>query len=760
MRSTVPKIEPRRISLTIVLIGPLLLFGSMLLRGEVLYWGTPMLQFVPWHRFALETFRLGGVPLWNPMLGMGAPLLANLQSALLYPPNLLLWIVGPELGHGYLVVLHLLIAAVGMMLLTRKLGLGAFGQMVAAVTFSLSGYMVARAWFISINHAAAWLPWILLFAEQLFERMEQRPAFRKTLPSVLGLTLVLTLQWLAGHAQTAWYSLAMLAGWTLWRLSKNFRGDSTRWILSRLIYAGIMAFILSAAQLLPTLEYLSISQRAGSLDRELALTYSFWPWRFLGLVFPDLFGNPAHGNYWGYGNFWEDAIYIGVLPILLALGSLRRGLGGAKRGASIERFLLITSGVVILLALGKNTPLFLFLFDTIPTFDLFQAPTRWNLLLIFCLSLLAAIGADRWSTPSGKGLYWTRLLTAGAAIIALASYLGLSLLPQVEPTFVRSFAVGGIFLTLSGLLTLFLPKERVDLKVAIVGSFMVVDLVLAGQGLNPSTAPSVFEGNVLAEREIQTTMRVYMPSALEQRLKFEESHRFDTFMPGFEWETVRKVGLPNASLLDGIASVNNFDPMLPGRYVTFLEALEALEPAEQDALLSWMGVAYKIAPDPEDDLDVVFLPHTTEGRVHLIAGATFVDSAEQALDLVVSGERDLEDQIVLEGEPPNQSWSGGGGRILSINESGPNAIEIKVDAPNGGWLAIADTWYPGWVAKVDGSRTAIFRANYLFRAVAVPPGIHSVESRYQPMSFTLGVILSLTGFIAVTIQGIQCFRRK
>ena len=755
-----PETNARRISLVMVLVGPLLLFGPMLLRGEVLYWGTPMLQFVPWHRFALETFRLGEIPLWNPMLGMGAPLLANLQSAVLYPPNLLLWIVGPELGHGYLVVLHLLIAAVGMMLLARKLGLGALGQMVAAVTFSLSGFMVARAWFISINHAAAWLPWILLFAEKLFERMEERPAFKETLPAVLGLTLALTLQWLAGHAQTAWYSLAFLAGWTLWRLSRNLNIDSIRWVLSRLLYAGILAFVLSAAQLLPTLEYLSISQRAGSLEREFALTYSFWPWRFLGLIFPDLFGNPANGDYWGYGNFWEDAIYIGVFPVLLALGSLRRSVGKSIRVASLERFLLITSGVVILLALGKNTPLFLFLFEYVPTFDLFQAPTRWTLLLVFSLALLAAKGAEHWSTPSGKGLYWIRLLTAGAGIIALASYLGLWLMPQVEPTFVRSFAVGGIFLTLSGLLTLFLPKERVDLKVGIVGSLLIVDLVLAGQGLNPLMDSSVFEGNVIGERVTQTDTRVYMPSPLEDRLKFEESHRFDTFEPGFEWHKVREMGLPNTSMLEGIASVNNFDPMLLDRYVTYMEALEALEPAQQATLLSWMGVAYRIAPDPGDDLGVVFLPLTTEGRVHFIAGAAFVDSAEQALDLVVSGNLDLEDQVVLESEPPNYPWSGGGGTILSVHEPGPSAIEITVDAPNGGWLAIADTWYPGWVASVDGSQAEIFRANYLFRAVAVPPGIHTIASSYQPMSFTVGGILSLIGLIVVTIQGIQCFRKK
>jgi hypothetical protein len=74
---------------------------------------------------------------------------------------------------------------------------------------------------------------------------------------------------------------------------------------------------LAAIQLIPTAEYLMQSQRASAVSYDLAMTYSFWPWRFLSLLAPDLFGNPAIGDYWGYGNYWEDAVYIGLAPFLL-----------------------------------------------------------------------------------------------------------------------------------------------------------------------------------------------------------------------------------------------------------------------------------------------------------------------------------------------------------------------------------------------------------------------------------------------------------
>ncbi|HET7010735.1 MAG TPA: hypothetical protein VFI11_08175, partial [Anaerolineales bacterium] len=120
----------------LALAGPLLLLGPMLVRGEVLFWGTPLLQFYPWHSFAVEAIRQGHVPLWNPYVGMGAPLLANLQSALLYPPNWLLLLIEPARGHGFLVLLHLLWTAAGTVLLTRRLGVGALGQVVAAQAWS------------------------------------------------------------------------------------------------------------------------------------------------------------------------------------------------------------------------------------------------------------------------------------------------------------------------------------------------------------------------------------------------------------------------------------------------------------------------------------------------------------------------------------------------------------------------------------------------------------------------------------------------
>lgn len=258
----------KRLPWILVTLGPLILFGPMLIRGEALFWGTPLLQFVPWRQFALNSIRQGHLPLWNPMLGMGAPLLANYQSALLYPPNILLIFTGLAWGHGLLMVLHLIWAGYGMIVVARNLRLGLLAQAVAGLSFSLSGYLVARGGFLSINAAVAWLPWIIVAVDRVAKQTASQGWGKSAVKAVLWLGLALSLQWLAGHAQTAWYTLVLACLWGGWR-TIELKGWKGLWRTGAgLIGAGVLAFTMSAVQLLPTVEYLTQSHRAAALDPE------------------------------------------------------------------------------------------------------------------------------------------------------------------------------------------------------------------------------------------------------------------------------------------------------------------------------------------------------------------------------------------------------------------------------------------------------------------------------------------------------------
>ncbi|MBI2357755.1 MAG: YfhO family protein, partial [Deltaproteobacteria bacterium] len=88
-------------------------------------------------------------------------------------------------------------------------------------------------------------------------------------------------------------------------------------------------------------------------------------------------------------------------------------------------------------------------------------------------------------------------------------------------------------------------------------------------------------------------------------------------------------------------------------------------------------------------------------------------------------------------------------------------VKILASLSGPGLLVLADAFYPGWHAYVDGKEERILRANFFFRAVALSAGDHVVEFRYKPVSFQIGLVISLVtvfGLIAASL--LLMLRRK
>lgn len=758
-----------------ILLAPFLLLIGPLLTGRALFWGLPALQFNPWRWYAWENLRQGVIPLWNPLNGMGAPLAANYQLALFYPPGWLAFLIAALGGapamawaHTLLVALHLAWAGAGMALLLRTLGMNRLAQTFGGLAFGLCGYFTARTSVFAMIWTGAWLPWVILFASQIAVPGNKTRETTRFIPT--GLVASLAFMLLAGHAQLSWYTLLLGGAWVL---VGGWSQDHWKGMLlagGRFILAGLLAAGIAAIQIIPTGEYLLQSQRAASVDYYLALAYSFWPWRLLGFVAPNLFGSPGLGNYWGYAAYWEDAVYIGLLPFLLALGTvgmihIRKKAEECQPHSGLVAFLWVIILLAFLLAFGWNTPVFPFLYRHIPTFNMFQAPTRYTILVVFALALLAGIGTHRWRKPGGRRLRGLKRVIVAAFAVTIGAGASYFLLKGIRiASFVPATALAGMWGLGAGLLVLRMPPvdetKRWQRWSWVAAAWVATDLLAAAWGLAPSAPADLYKANDPATAPVQTALnggRVYLSQKEEYAIKFWRFFRFGDFGALENWDHIRATLLPNLNLLDGIPSANNFDPLVPARYATWMQRLEKMTSEERAPWLEIMGVSLIEQIDVTIPKGVEYLPLPKPRREYWTSCAFSIEGEESAYskirELLVENDRDW---VVLESAgllPGCQKDS-----TATIRNTGENGGEMtyEVNAGQNGWLVTADTWYPGWEVTVDGTSTHILRANDLFRAIAVPAGSHTIVFRYRPRSYLLGALIS--GLALLILSGERIWR--
>ncbi len=341
-------------------------------------------------KYFADSVRAGALPHWTPYIFSGFPFLADPQTGAWYPLNWPFFLFGvtPRSIQGEL-ALHTLLAAAGAFLLGRRLLGGAAPALVAAIAYAMSGFFAGHASHVGMSQTAAWLPWLLLAIGRAIEKGGRR--WMPAAGAVGGLMI------LAGHFQSALYSMAAAAIWSA-ALCVGRRELFTR-AAAALAAGGAIAAALAAVQTLPGLELTGQSVRSAmSLDRtpNAALT----PASLATLVWADASG-AVGGNYRGPADITQHYLYAGALLLPLAMigvwwGAWRPSAAEERRPAMLALFLLLPA---LWYALGPAGGLYR-LVTTLPGFASVRAPVHAWFVCALALALLAGAGAksvgDRW----------------------------------------------------------------------------------------------------------------------------------------------------------------------------------------------------------------------------------------------------------------------------------------------------------------------------------------------------------------------------
>ncbi|MBE9508726.1 MAG: YfhO family protein, partial [Chloroflexi bacterium] len=141
-------------------------------------------------------------------------------------------------------------------------------------------------------------------------------------------------------------------------------------------------------------------------------------------------------------------------------------------------------------------------------------------------------------------------------------------------------------------------------------------------------------------------------------------------------------------------------------------------------------------------------------RAFVVHQAVVADDDEAALALMRSESFDPAAQVVLAGRGNQMGLPTGRGdpvwsSTARVTHYAPERVEIEVVAETSGYLVLADAWYPGWQAMVDGEPVPVRRVDLFFRAVAVDAGQHRVVFTFRPASLRVGAGVSLVGLVGL-----------
>lgn len=725
-------------------------------------------QFYPWYSYLGRSLASGEIPAWNPHLLSGAPFAADPLSGWTYLPAMLFFTVLPLVAAAKVyLVFHLLLAGLSSYALSRSLGMGTAGALLAATAYEFSGYLYVRnTCCFAYASVVAWLPLAVLGAELA---IRSRSWLQRGLWwGLCGLAVSQILAaWLG---QGSAYALLALGGYVVYRTllfpPENVLGLSGR--LSALALHGgavlLVGFALAAAGLLPRLEYNALSNLAGGYPNPEpgdGLPVQSWPRVFMV----------------------NGMVYAGVVTSALALAAPL--MAGRRFAAPYFAVLCLAA---LELARPEQTWLHSLLYH-LPAMEQIHSHAPERVLVVFYLGAAMLAGSTLTVLlQRGREAPHLAALPALAALFLATRPTQNDDLEAVELPFVEGFTMPSdqfyavaCAVALAAAAALLPGRAPRYIAAGLLVLITFNELVVSGLQTMDRHTETVGLGHLekidLSSYYEPTGATRFLRAAGEQPYryagywpKFDDQFREVSYNYRFMQPGIRALEAENRAILrDGLQSVHGYNALHLARYEEYMDAandfsqryhnLDIYSDGLKSPLLDLLNVRYIVSLASEtsqfvEDPDQVGPMVYEDDRVRIFENedalprAWIVHSARQmhplfALDRLDSGTVDPRQTALLPDEPPPLGEPDDPSEDRArVTEYEANRIELQTATGARGLLVLSEVYYPGWNAYVDGKQVPLHRANHLLRAVPVPAGEHEVELRYEPWTLRAGIAIS------------------
>lgn len=690
--------------------------------------------------FGFGEISRGNLPLWNPHVFAGVPYLSGIQSALLYPFNLVYLILPLSIAMNVDALFHLWLFGFGTYLWVRGRGIERAPAVFAGAMSMFAAPYFLHAWsgHYTLLAAFAWAP----FFFRALDKILDRPSPRETVMGIVPVTMMI----LAGFPQAAYCCALVGIVYIVLRFQAFAKQPSAK--LIALLAITVIPAIMATAQLGPTVEFADESIRAEGVDRVDSFAYSFAPHHFIRAVFPGFFGGTtASTPFWGGGYQLESGVFlgrIGIIMILLTIFAIR------VQGGLAAFIVVLMCGAI---ALGSSTPVAPLLHNWVPGFDSFRAPGRYWIFGAMFGALLAAMGLQRISQDGGEQR-WLRYISLGGAAAAWIGFVYTWIsVRYANPDsrwsgFVDGARLFGEAVTMS-------RKDAIDLASQTAPSSVLLTAILLSLFAGLCWAPLNTRWRVLAIVGLgcmEMTMfarshRQTFDAALLDPVKLEA---YDTSRS--ETSRVLNLASDNEAMRSGAYDVAGYEPGLLYRFNRFLShSGRVLYTSRPDGTLKGNAVASLLRCLNVIDQDRQTLPTKSRpvDRFSVVTNFEIIPDDNTLLDRVYTRTFHPRTLVFLQTRPGITAKSdikASRSNVHVLNAS-TDHVDLEVDAPDGGLLLCTDSFSTGWRAKPlpDSAqwKYEVLPANYAMRAVPLQPGKHRLKLYYEPRSFRPSLWLSI-----------------
>lgn len=695
----------------------------------------PVQQQYPWRWLAVEVEKTMQLPLWNPYSFSGTPLLAILQGGVLYPLNILLFLLPFAIGWSVLISLQPVLASMFTYLYLRNLRLKKEAALLGGIAFAFSGFMVAWMEWGTVGHVALWLPLILLAIDKLTLQSRMKEVSKVYLPLFIQKIVVsrsflwgfvylfaISSSLFAGHLQTFFY-LSVFS--TIYFFTRWFQYGRKASVLFLYLILSIAFLLLTLIQWLPTAQFIELSARVSDQANWQKEGW-FLPWQHVvQFIAPDFFGNPTTLNYWGVWNYGEFIGYIGIAPLFFAFTAF---LYRRDKKTLFFGFLFLLSLPFALPTFFARLPFLL----QIPFLSTAQ-PTRLLFITDFSLSILAALGFDyllrKKLLPVKTILLFFLMVVALWGVIIFGQNTFALQETDIAVAKKNIFLPTLLLITTCFLSLLFRIQNNLVRKICIVLflGLAIVDLFRFGYKFLPFTP-----------------QQYLFPQTSTIDFLQKQSGNYRIMI------TDRRILHPNFSVRYKLQAVEGYDPLYLQRYGEFIAAVNRKEQTItppfgfnrivtlQDPVspfVNLLGVKYVLSFSEIENAQfkqvhkegqtIVYENKSVFPRVFFVEQVIPAQSKQDAIEKLYNQKDHLQTVAIVEDNALTQkSFSSGSAEIVSYTE---NAVEIETRNTGEGFLVFTDINYPTWRVTIDGRVTTIYTTDYLFRGVIVPKGMHRIK---------------------------------